>query len=74
MLERLALSRVEIVSELYADLGLTSSSASHAPSNLANLSNGFTAEDIIVFTVHALEHRVNEAGPFFYQSSLLIPR
>ncbi len=49
-LERLALSQMEIASDVYANIG---------EANDGNY-NGLLVEDLVIFTVHALEHRSNE--------------
>ncbi|VDD81478.1 unnamed protein product [Mesocestoides corti] len=58
-LERLALSQVEIVSDIYADLG-TSNDDDESPQRDGTGGNGFMVEDFVTFAVQALEHRSNE--------------
>ncbi|KAL7060332.1 hypothetical protein AAHC03_09576 [Spirometra sp. Aus1] len=60
--ERLALSRVEIATELYALLGSSrpKSPPTQHPHGGAIPSGGLTDEGIITFAAHALEHRSNE--------------
>lgn len=61
-LERLALSRVEIATELYALLGSSrpKSPSTQHPHAGGTPAGGLTDEGIITFAAHALEHRSNE--------------
>ncbi|VDM31474.1 unnamed protein product [Hydatigera taeniaeformis] len=64
-LERLALCQMQIVSDIYADFG-----GSDDKSESRNTFNQI--EDLVIFTIQALEHRSNEAGVRELAESLIV--
>ncbi|KAF6772319.1 hypothetical protein AHF37_08483 [Paragonimus kellicotti] len=64
LLDRLALSRMELVTELYASRGVDVPGPDHG--HLP--ASGFTLDAVATFTVKALDHRLNEVSPTFAPS------
>ncbi|TPP62781.1 hypothetical protein FGIG_07563 [Fasciola gigantica] len=59
-LDRLALSRMELVTELYAARGIDSAPLPSSEPIGGGSQNGFTLEAVVFFTAQALTHRSNE--------------
>ncbi|VDP86895.1 unnamed protein product [Echinostoma caproni] len=60
-LDRLALSRMELVTDLYASRGVEPGSLPSTESAGTGSQNGFALDSVILFTAQALTHRSNES-------------